>query len=457
MTKIIATLVFASVLGTVGRADAVPAFARKYKTSCTTCHTIYPKLNPFGEQFRRNGYRFPGIDSDSVKAEPIEMGTDVQKNQFPDAVYPATLSPFPALAFGFVGQTVFHPDKNSSDAAANNNTVFSMDSLVAEGHLWAAGSVDDKITYFAELTAADGGIEVENASLFFNDLVGPAHAVNLAVGRRVGSYTSFGPHSTYFADMTLPSIPVPGLYGATTDPFVFNDNHNGIEVNGVLGCYFNYAAGLAAGTNLDTRNSANFYGHIGYKIGGATLDGEHTGGRPQDLEHETALTIDAFAYRAISRFNDAGDPTAMPPIDPALTKDTSLTFGGQIRAQAAELELDSGLFYQTDDAVNSSGLKVTTISQWNELSYLLYPWLAVGARVEYLNISPDGLPTITDLKVMPGVAALVRPNIKLTLTAPFEQATNADQVDLTAAGLAANAANVSIENESIQLQLWAAF
>ena len=39
---------------------AIPAFARKYKTSCATCHNGFPKLNAFGEAFRRNGYQFPG-------------------------------------------------------------------------------------------------------------------------------------------------------------------------------------------------------------------------------------------------------------------------------------------------------------------------------------------------------------------------------------------------------------
>ena len=38
------------------RSYAIPAFARKYKTSCATCHTGYPKLNAFGDAFRRNGY-----------------------------------------------------------------------------------------------------------------------------------------------------------------------------------------------------------------------------------------------------------------------------------------------------------------------------------------------------------------------------------------------------------------
>jgi hypothetical protein len=48
-------MVLVTVIAVSGRARAVPAFARKYKTSCVTCHTIFPKLTPFGEQFRRNG------------------------------------------------------------------------------------------------------------------------------------------------------------------------------------------------------------------------------------------------------------------------------------------------------------------------------------------------------------------------------------------------------------------
>ncbi len=454
MRKLTAFFIFVAMAGATGHAWAVPAFARKYKTSCTTCHTIFPKLTPFGEQFRRNGYRFPGIDSDFTKAEPIPLGTDEQKKDFPDSVWPGTLSPFPAFAFGFVGQATVHPDTGSSDALANNGTAFNMDQLVAEGHLWAAGSVDDSITYFAEMTAADGGIEVENASLFFNDLVGPAHAVNLAVGRRIGNYTSFGPHSSYFADLALTAVPVTGLYGATSDPFVFNDNHNGLEVNGVVADYFNYSAGLAAGTNFDVRNSANVYAHAGYKIGGATLDGEHPEGVPQDLEHEQSVTIDAFAYRAISRFNDSS-------VMPVLTKDTSTTLGIAVRGQLAELELDTGFFYQTDDHVTSTAPSTTTISQWNEVAYLLYPWLALGARVEYLRVAPDGGTAVSDFKIMPAAAALIRPNIKLTLTAPFEQASGSPDAGWGAAGLSAApsdpTAKVSFEIESLVLQLWAAF
>jgi hypothetical protein len=453
--RIVSLIVLIVVVGLTSRAHAVPAFARKYKTSCVTCHTIFPKLTPFGEQFRRNGYRFPGVDSDATKAEPVELGTDEQKKQFPQAVWPGSVSPFPALAFGFNGQAVFHPDRGSSGGAADNGAVANFDTLIEEGHMWAAGSIDDSITYYTELTASrTDGVDLETAALFFNDLAGPAHAVNVAVGRRIGTFTSFQNHGSYFADTMMTQVPVTGLYGATTDPFLFNDNHNGIEVNGMVAGRFNYAAGVAAGTNLDTRNSANIYGHVGYKVGGATLDGEQTGGVPQDLEHEHAVTVDAFAYRAISRFDDSSTPAV-------LTKDTSLTLGAAIRGQAAELELDVGGFYQTDDHVTSMAPTTTTISQWSELSYLVFPWLAVGGRLEYLRVTPNGGSAVTDLRIVPGAAALIRPNIKLVLTGQLEQASGMPDAGWGAAGLAAAPVDathsVAMEIEQVQVLLWTAF
>ena len=81
-------------------ARAIPAFARKYGTSCLTCHTVYPKLTPFGEAFRRNGYRFPGVDSDYVKQETVPLGQEQNKKTFPDSVWPASLPSSLPVAIG---------------------------------------------------------------------------------------------------------------------------------------------------------------------------------------------------------------------------------------------------------------------------------------------------------------------------------------------------------------------
>ena len=38
-------------------AEAIPAFARKYQFSCSTCHAPAPRLKPFGEAFAARGFR----------------------------------------------------------------------------------------------------------------------------------------------------------------------------------------------------------------------------------------------------------------------------------------------------------------------------------------------------------------------------------------------------------------
>lgn len=37
-------------------AQAIPAFARKYSQSCKTCHSPFPKLKPYGEEFAGDGF-----------------------------------------------------------------------------------------------------------------------------------------------------------------------------------------------------------------------------------------------------------------------------------------------------------------------------------------------------------------------------------------------------------------
>src|SRR5271165_6167373 len=43
-------------------AFAGPQFSRQYNTSCSTCHTVYPKLNDFGKAFQNAGFQFPAED-----------------------------------------------------------------------------------------------------------------------------------------------------------------------------------------------------------------------------------------------------------------------------------------------------------------------------------------------------------------------------------------------------------
>ncbi len=49
-------------------ADAIPAFARKYQMSCSTCHAPFPRLKPFGEQFAGRGFRMEDKSKEPARA-----------------------------------------------------------------------------------------------------------------------------------------------------------------------------------------------------------------------------------------------------------------------------------------------------------------------------------------------------------------------------------------------------
>lgn len=64
--------VLAIMLTCASDAGAIPAFARKYQLSCSTCHAPFPRLKPFGEEFAARGFRM-----EKPEAEPPRATYDV--------------------------------------------------------------------------------------------------------------------------------------------------------------------------------------------------------------------------------------------------------------------------------------------------------------------------------------------------------------------------------------------
>ncbi len=435
-TLVLRLAAIGAALAVAAPARAIPAFARKYGTSCLTCHTVYPKLTPFGEAFRRDGYRFPGVDGDYVKQDTVALGQEANKKTFPKTVWPATLPISVPIAIGANGQAFAYPDKGASVPRVNNGTQLALDDFVAEAHLWTGAALDDTLTLWAELTLSSGGVDVEHAQVLFNDLVGPKHALNLVVGKGFPTLTSFGPHSSYLADIAIPNAPVTAIYSGSADPFVLVDNYTGVEANGVLAAgRGDYALGFNVGKNsLGTPYpNQSFYGHVGWKLGGMRLDGEGAQGPANAMKPwaETAVTVDVFGYHAVEHFAGPGStPAAAVP-----ARDTSNTVGAALRAQQGSAELDVGYYEQWHDHGTGDLLKVRAGVAYAEATYVVYPWLVPGIRLEDVMLRPTGLSTVSDLHLMPGVAFLVRPNLKLVLVGNVELGTGFPQ-DPTGAPLA---------------------
>ncbi|MBD3382876.1 MAG: hypothetical protein GF404_11860 [candidate division Zixibacteria bacterium] len=61
----------------VDESSAVPAFARKYRMSCTTCHTPFPKLKPYGDDFAGNGFELEDQDAPRYMVETGDEKLDL--------------------------------------------------------------------------------------------------------------------------------------------------------------------------------------------------------------------------------------------------------------------------------------------------------------------------------------------------------------------------------------------
>jgi len=58
------------------QARAIPAFARKYRFSCTTCHAPFPRLKPYGEEFAGRGFRMEDAAQEPSRAT-LDAGDDL--------------------------------------------------------------------------------------------------------------------------------------------------------------------------------------------------------------------------------------------------------------------------------------------------------------------------------------------------------------------------------------------
>jgi hypothetical protein len=410
------------------QAGAIPSYSRKYATSCSTCHTVYPKLTHFGEAFRRNGYRFPGVyDTDYVKQDLIPMGQEAAKKDFPNSTWPSFMTNVPLLAFGVNSRMTLHPDTGSAAARADNRTMVSFDRLANSGSLYASGNIDETLTVRATVSVSDTGASLDEAVVVWSDIVGPRGAVSLSIGNAVPTLTAWARTSTYVGFAAQFALPATTLFGGAGAPFRVTSKYNLAELNGILGGRFEYGLGLAAGGHVDgVQPAENFYGHLAVKLGGMRLDGEGNYAPPDPRRPwaETSFTLSAFAYQSATRY------TAASPPSPAKTtvSDRALSLGGHARLQIGSAELNLGGIYEdhprVTQALDSLGRpgRASLVMASAEVSYLVFPWLVTALRVEHAIVKPSGLASASDTRVLPGIGMQLRSNVKLAISATLEQA-----------------------------------
>ena len=301
----------------VPSASAVPAFARKYETSCQTCHVGFPKLNPFGEAFRLNGYRLPKETEDQIKIKPVSIGAEGYKKMWPRAIYPSDLPGQVPLALNVKMANVYASSIDESGREITHNDF----QFPQEANLFAGGTLGEHISFLGEVTwaeNADGSssTEIERLHLQAGSFWGPEHLINFKIGKFAPDLTD-GFHEMWLStdngiDTLFAFNPI-GLHGGSGlaedgGGISVPENVKGVEMYGVGVHRFFYTVGVVNGLgpsasgNVDGNASKDVFARADYKFGGMGLDGDTTGAKlPPENWRERSLRVGLLGYHGNGR------------------------------------------------------------------------------------------------------------------------------------------------------------
>jgi hypothetical protein len=423
---------------TESSALAIPAFARKYQTSCQTCHIVFPKLNAFGEAFRLRGYRMPGETEEMVKQPPVSLGAPAYKKLWPQAVWPGETSSSVPLAVN-----VEMADVNAS-SLNEDGTVTSVKNdlqFPAEVALLGAGTLGEHVSYWSEVVfgeKADGSVEaeIEQARIGFDSPFGPEDLFhfrigkftpNLAAGLKGGIFVSTDAGiDSFFGYNPIGVNGGTGPREMTPAPIAIPGSVRGIEGYGIIKHRALWVAGLvngigpSAGGNFDGNNSKDVYARFDYKIGGMGLDGD-TGGQPYVPEknwRDNSLRLGVFAYRGDGSNIDFpmtledGAERHMQDVNFLRTGVYANLFFQDLNVVGAYLHgTDSLKAFDTESGALMRAIEPNWHAWFTQADYVIYPWLQAGFRYETVTPADVSVPSLRTGVF--NVSALVRANVKL--------------------------------------------
>jgi hypothetical protein len=203
---------------------AIPAFARKYGLPCSSCHESWPKLSPFGQSFKDNGYQLMNERDSPIFQNP--------------AYWPIT----------FRMTAIWHREANNRtlvDGTAGPNSTeanVTMNGFDLSGLDFHTGGTLAKNFSFYLLPSSDptGAFHFESVfarldniggSSWFNIKLGKFELDNLLSEKRILTLTNVsGVYTNYhFQPLVSPGSPANPVAGESLYSFGIGDNQLGLE------------------------------------------------------------------------------------------------------------------------------------------------------------------------------------------------------------------------------------
>jgi hypothetical protein len=429
-------IVALAMLASVPNTSAIPAFSRKYQTSCTTCHNNYPELNDFGEAFKKNGFKFPKDDETFVKEPPVMLGAKAQKEAFPGAVYPGEIPGNLPVAFrysgnfnwnkkqpaGVIAQSGFTP--RTDLFVPNTFTIIGAGSFGPNLSFW----IDDDISTGG--SGADGGLG--DGYLKYSDLGHgfglPRNSINVRFGQFELDLPFTQARSVYPSDYDIyDQASIAGSLGTTNNPFTLGAPQRGIEIGGYPNNgNFTWSVSVVNGNNDSSavRNTKDVYVRVSQRFN-LERDPESRNAiqaaGPTGPRDHTSIRLGAFYYYGKNQLNL--DDVAFPGL--GVFEEPFYRLGADLRFKYRHLELYGvGLYgHDQNHVVNSAATgfqhtaPVTFSGGFAGANYWIHPWVIAYMRYDFVNSPTDFLNGVsqnnTRNRFSPGFQILLRANMKI--------------------------------------------
>jgi hypothetical protein len=306
-------------LGIIPKAHAISAFSREHNTECTTCHTIFPELNEYGDVFLKNGFVWNKPKKDGSE------GTAVVKGEGDPEIL-NQLKAQSALAAPQKQESVLGAPKKSeqiwlsglpqtiplSMAAAlnasynDNSNSDKVDFSTRALSLLAGGVFQDKLGFYLKYNLySEGAYDPAASNTPINQ--GPPNAsdldefylvwrntlgspINLKIGRFRPQLSLWKKtNKTGISDFATTHLSI------KNSTFTVDSPEDALEASAVLFNRLYLAGGLV---DRNGQNNNEGYGHISVKIGGSDF---HAKEPDIDLDKESIfdymyLVVGAYAY-----------------------------------------------------------------------------------------------------------------------------------------------------------------
>jgi hypothetical protein len=265
-------------------AHAIPAFTRQHKTECSTCHTIYPELNEYGQAFQKNGYVYS-----EIKKAPKGSGNKGSAGTG-DKMEGVLLSGIPELLPLSVtaNQSIMYNDHSPN----GDDWDFSTRSVV----LQAGGSFRELAGFYATYNLfTHAAVAPQNDNNKLDELFMVwRHLFTTPVNIKFGK---FEPRLSLWkkSDKIIVTSFATSAYKVGDSPFSMETTQDALEANAVIGKRVFLASGVV---DQKGENSVDGYGHVSVKFGGADFQGNE----PEiDFDSESiwdflSLTLAAYGY-----------------------------------------------------------------------------------------------------------------------------------------------------------------